>query len=353
MLTMLLATWAGMLRMGWVWPVLFPTLPAGHGPLMVSGLLGTVIGLERSVALRKRWTYGAPLLTALGGFLIIAGLPDWLGAITITAGSLVAVAVFVVILRQQPEPFNRVLLTAAVSWSTGNLFWLFGWGVSQVVAWWMVFLVLTVAGERLALNRLLNPTPAVRRAFTGAVGLLLTGAATSLWSFTLGWQVTGAGLLGLALWLWRNDIARRTIRHPDLTGFIAACLLSGFVWLAVGGALAIWPGIQALHMYDAILHSVFLGFIFAMIFGHAPVIFPAVLWVEMRYHPSFYSHLTLLHLSLLLRVGGDLLHWAPARLWGAVLNGVSLLLFAANTALSVYAARRNMALTAAAPPAGD
>jgi hypothetical protein len=86
------------------------------------------------------------------------------------------------------------------------------------------------------------------------------------------------------------------------------------------------------------LHAVFLGFIFSMIFGHAPIIFPAVLGLPVQFKPVFYVHLVLLHLSLIIRLAGDLLGFGPGRLWGGLLNGVALLLFLANTA---YALRKS------------
>jgi hypothetical protein len=45
--------------------------------------------------------------------------------------------------------------------------------------------------------------------------------------------------------------------------------------------------------------------VFAMVFGHAPIIFPAVLRVAVPYHASFYLPLVLLHLSLLVRLAGN------------------------------------------------
>ena len=61
-LSLLAAIWAGLVRMDW--NLLIPNLsfPETHGPLMIVGFLGTVIGLERAVALKKPWTYGAPTL---------------------------------------------------------------------------------------------------------------------------------------------------------------------------------------------------------------------------------------------------------------------------------------------------
>ncbi|MDO8563175.1 MAG: hypothetical protein Q7S25_04960, partial [Candidatus Limnocylindria bacterium] len=53
----------------------------------------------------------------------------------------------------------------------------------------------------------------------------------------------------------------------------------------------------------------------------------------------FYAHLALLHVALLLRVGGDLLGSADARQWGGLLSGVAVLVFLANT-LSAARTRR-------------
>lgn len=66
LLALLLAAWAGLVRMGWA---LLPVSVAEHGPLMISGFLGTLIALERAVALaaafrRGWWAYTAPLLSA-------------------------------------------------------------------------------------------------------------------------------------------------------------------------------------------------------------------------------------------------------------------------------------------------
>jgi hypothetical protein len=113
----------------------------------------------------------------------------------------------------------------------------------------------------------------------------------------------------------------------------------------VGGVLALAFGGDTGPSYDALLHAFFLGFVFAMIFGHAPVIFPAVLGVSMAYLPRFYAHLVLLHLTLLLRVVGDLVGWLPGRQWGGLLNALVLLLFLANTIASVRLSAEEDALT--------
>ncbi len=115
-------------------------------------------------------------------------------------------------------------------------------------------------------------------------------------------------------------------------------LLCGYAWLGAGGVLALGSDATlAGAQYDAILHAIFLGFVFSMIFGHAPIIFPAVLGVRVAYRPAFYAHLVLLHASLLLRVAGDLVPWQVARAWGGLLNGVAIVAFLASTAYGALA----------------
>ena len=53
MLALVSALAGGLARLGWPLPVA-ASLVAFHGPVMVAGFLGTVIGLERAVALGRR-----------------------------------------------------------------------------------------------------------------------------------------------------------------------------------------------------------------------------------------------------------------------------------------------------------
>ena len=108
----------------------------------------------------------------------------------------------------------------------------------------------------------------------GSIGLVL-----SLFVFEVELKLSGLGLTMLGGWLLRYDIARHTIMTTGLTRYIAACLLPGYVWLIVGGALWIIYGgdVFAGLTYDALLPTLFVGFIFSMIFGHAPIIVPAVM----------------------------------------------------------------------------
>jgi len=328
-LALLTGMWASLVRIGWDLPRPGAHIPASHGPLMVSGFLGTLIGLERAVALGQAWAYGAPTLTGIGATALILGLPgQWL----ITLGSLGLVAILLAIVRRQATLFTFTMALGAVSWLAGNFLWAWGSPLFRVVPWWAGFLALTIAGERLELARLVRLSPWGRTAFVLAAGVFSAGILLTPFSFKAGIRVSGGGMTALALWLLFQDIARRTVRQPGLQRFTAISLLSGYVWLGLSGLLALSVGGEpAGPRYDAILHAFFLGFVFTMIFGHAPLIFPAVLGHPLSFRPSFYAHLALLHLSLVLRVAGDLLPWVSGRRWGGLLNVVAILVFLANT----------------------
>ncbi|RIL05059.1 MAG: hypothetical protein DCC71_11840, partial [Proteobacteria bacterium] len=73
MASLLLALGGGLARLG----LPLGPLPAGavllHGPLLLVGFLGTLIGLERAVGLGRPWGYAAPVLagaSALGAALV-------------------------------------------------------------------------------------------------------------------------------------------------------------------------------------------------------------------------------------------------------------------------------------------
>lgn len=344
MIALLTGLWAGLLRLGWDVPPLQPTLPAVHGPLMISGFLGTLISLERAVALGRRWAYAAPLLSGLGGVSLIAGFHGPAAQVLIMAGSLGLVAIFLIIVRLRPALYTVTMGLGAVCWVMGNLLWFLGWPISRLVFWWAGFLLLTIAGERQELARLQQLSPTSQGSFLLMLVSVLMGLIVINSSFDLAVRLVGAGMVGLALWLGKHDIARRTVRQTGVTRFIAVCLLSGYVWLGLSGLLAVvFGGISAGPRYDAMLHAFFLGFVFAMIFGHAPIIFPAVLGARMAFRTMFYAHVILLQATLILRLAGDVIGWGAGRQVGGLLNAVALLLFLANTAYSLWSPTERVA----------
>ncbi len=323
---------AGEGRLGW--PTAGADLMMVHGPLMICGFFGTVIGLERAVALGKRWGYASPAATALGGLLLIAGVPV-AGALALALGSLVFTLMSAAVLRRQMEVFTAVLGLGGACWLAGNLVWLVTGSPLAAVPPWAGFLVLTIAGERLELSRFLPPWRWRTPTLVPVLGLLLAGASLRNWS------LFGLGLIGLTLWSLRNDVVRRTIRQPGLTRYVAVCLLSGYAWAAVSGALMLGLALgEGGTRTDAALHTLFVGFVFSMVFGHAPVILPAVLRVAVPYKPLFYGPLILLHASLALRLAGDLAEIHTLRQWGGLANAVALAVFILTMLVTVIRAKR-------------
>ena len=347
-LALLVALWAGLLRIGWFLPS-FPNLAAAHGPLMVSGFLGVLIPLERAVAIRQKWMFGVPAMAGAGWIALL--LAPAIGITLLTLASLGTLMILAVMVRREPHLHTVVMFAGVLAWLAGNLLWLAGFPIYQVAYLWMAFLVLTIGGERLELSRVLRPAPGQLRVFAVIAAALFAGAVLCL--FQLGWgaRLSGISMLALAIWFLRYDLAARTIRHANpLTRYIARCLFAGFIWLGIGGALLLYFGaLYAGPYYDAALHAVFVGFVISMIFGHAPIIFPAILGVPISYHPVFYVQLVLLHFSLLVRLLGDLTSQLDIRRWGGLLNEAAILLFLAMTVYSIFKAGRPARSSPSAP----
>jgi hypothetical protein len=325
---------AGLARAGWAFPLPDARVISWHGPLMISGFFGTVIGLERAVALADRRAYLGPLATALGALALVATMP--LAAMVLfLAGSLMLVAASVAVFLRQRALFTLTPALGAACWAAGNLLILTEAGATAV-PWWTAFLVLTIAGERLELSRLLPPSPRARAMFACIVVAIIVSLAASVPFPRPASAAFAAGLLALALWLARYDIARRTVRERGLTRFVAVCLLSGFAWLGLGAVLLFAEQtLPVLGAWDAGLHAILLGFVFSMVFGHAPIIFPAVTRAAMPYHWSFYVPLVLLAISLVLRIAGDLGEIAEWRRFAAAGSALALLLFVLGTLAAV------------------
>ena len=344
--------WAGLLRFGWGLPAGRANLIELHGPLMVFGFLGTVISLERAVALRRGWGYLAPVGTLAGVALLFAGVRQGIGELVLLLAGCVLVGLFVVILRAHASASTATLLLGALLWVIGDALWLHGDPLVQVVPWWAGFLVLTIVGERLELAAMSRLTGIGRIVFAGLTALFLAGLAVSAVDTGTGIRIAGASLAGYALWLLHFDVARCTIRRPGLPRFVALALLPGYLWLAVGGVLWLRDGAQiAGFAHDAELHALFVGFVFSMIFGHAPVIFPGVLGVPIPFRRFFYAHLALLHTGLALRVGGDLASDFILARWGGLLNATAIGAFLAATVVSALVARVQRGERLRVPPA--
>ncbi len=298
-----------------------------HAALMICGFLGTAIGIERAVAVKRPAAFLAPVLSGAAGLCLIAGLTTLASALLVAAAT-VFMAVNIVIVRRQRAAHTVLLLVAALAWLIGNLHVALGGSGLAVLAWWFSFLVLTIAAERLEMTRLMRRHPAAHPSFHAIVALLLAGAATSaVWPDVAG-VLFGAALTLLATWLAVFDLARRTVFAAGLPRYMAVCLLGGYAWLALAGVA--WAAmVLGAPTRDIALHALGLGFIVSMVMGHAPVILPAVARVKMQFGRPFYGPWLALHLSLLLRLGAGTFD-DNLRAVGAAMNALTLVWFAAT-----------------------
>jgi hypothetical protein len=208
-----------------------------------------------------------------------------------------------------------------------------GAAFAQVVPFWMAFLVLTIAGERFELARILRPSRRGMIVFVAIVAVLAAGTLLTLADLVLGTRVAGAGLLALGVWLGLRDRPIAAARAHPLARFIGTATRLGYLWLAVAGAIALaFDGVPAGFRYDALLHALFAGFVLSLILAHAPIVVPAIVGGAFGYRRALYAGPVLLSLSVLARVGGDLLEQVPVRDAGAVGIGIALAVFAVTMA---------------------
>ncbi|MBH0119292.1 hypothetical protein I0Q12_07045 [Rhodococcus sp. CX] len=337
-LALLVGLDAALLLLGLPAPVDTARLPEIHGILLVLGFVGTVVALERAVALGRRAGYLAPLLLGAGGIVMASPAPQQISGLLLLGGTVALVAIYVPLWRRAADPAVLVQAGGGVLAAGAALLWLAHVPVPELLPWLCTFLILTIAGERLELARVATLGTPAEPLLVAIAGAIVAGTVGTLLWPAAGYPLLGAALLALVAWLVRFDVARRTVRATGLARYMAVCLLAGYAWLAVPaltwllvGAVPSGPG------YDAVVHSVMLGFVISMIMAHAPVILPAVVRRPLPYTPLMYGPVALLHLSLVLRVAvGDVrgVEWAVTV--GGALGIVAILAFvvvAAGSAL--------------------
>jgi hypothetical protein len=101
---LILGVWTGLVRMG---VALGPAsaiaaLPLGeHAAFMVSGFLGTLIGIERAAALGSRWAWAGPVLSGLGALALLAGRADLGHAAMVVAAAMMTAVMTALWTRQK------------------------------------------------------------------------------------------------------------------------------------------------------------------------------------------------------------------------------------------------------------
>lgn len=338
-LALMAGMWGGLSRVGL--QIRGASLGTVHGPLMVAGFLGTLIALERAVAYGRPWGYLAPLSSGLGGLLLIVLGDDQAAAqLLLVLGALGLSALMTSFSWRQRSLNTGVMTLGAYGLLLGNTFWWLGAAVAQVVPLWVAFLLLTVAGERFELSRMIPAGPLRRDSLILWSALLWIGSLLPLW-WAEGWRLTGLGLIAGSYWLLTYDIAWRTRRAQELPRYMALAVLAASSWMMVAGGMAlVWGRPAAGFAYDAFLHAAFLGFGFGMVMAHAPLMAPTLVGGRARFSPLLYLPTALLHLSMVGRVASDLMRWQEARMVSSTVNVIAILSFVAVTAFNVIGSHR-------------
>lgn len=324
---------AGLLLLDLPAPVTATHLTSAHGVLMVLGFLGTLISLERAVALRAPWAYAAPALLGAGGLALVAG-PRLLGQVLLIDGMVAFLVVASLLWRRQRDGAVAVEVLAVTHGLATAILWT-RIEVAPLLALLVGFVVLTIAAERVELARLQlgRAADVTLLGFAGAYAV--SALASLLWPF-IGSRLVAASLLGLVARMVRHDVARRMIRSSGLPRYSAAAMLAGWAWLSVAALTWLVTGPPTGRAsYDVIVHGVFLGFAMSMVLAHAPVILPAVIRRPLPYRPLLWLPLGVLHGSLLARIAGDATGLDPLWQAGGVGTVLALLLLPVTAIISM------------------
>lgn len=324
---LLLGLYSGLIRMGLSMPTAFELGAMAHGPLMINGFLATLISLERGAALEKLWSYIAPFSFFLATLFLLTG-SVFSGGFLLLTGSMFLLIIMGYLCYIQSVIHHYIMAAGAATLLVGNILFILNYPVFELIGWWIAFPLLTIFGERLELNRIMRPPKKAQNLFGGLIVAWILTLILIHISRDYGWLINSLVLIGIAVWLIRFDVARRTVKSREWTSYSAWCLLTGYGWLIIAGILGLIYGLpMAGFIYDALLHIFFVGFVFSMIFAHASVIIPSLTGKIVPWSRYFYLPFFLLHGFLLLRVAGDILYITEIRIWGSYGNVAAILLF--------------------------
>lgn len=125
-------------------------LPDVHGPLMALGFVGTVISLERAVALGAVWGYAAPAVSGLAVLALVGPLPILVGQGLLVVAQVLLLLLYRSLLARQPTAAVTVQVLGAVAALGAAVLWAGGVPVPYLAPWLATYLVLTILGERLS-----------------------------------------------------------------------------------------------------------------------------------------------------------------------------------------------------------
>lgn len=321
-LSLLVGIYSGWLRTG----LQFYYLPglAEHGAIMVGSFLTTVVIIERIITFRNKIIFLLPLINVLSlvFFLFDQYKIGYVLLIISASGLTVVMIYFTFKFKELP---NYLLTIGALCLLIGNLFLMFFGKYPPATIWWIAFFLFTIVAERLELTRYLPVTKRQKILLTIFLIIFIVGMFIKFHLY--GKYISSLSLILTAGWLLKFDIATKNIRKDGMFKYIGILLLTGYVWLIITAGIFLIES-NSMLVYEAGLHSFFLGFVFSMIFAHAPIILPAVIGKNIKiFGTVLYLWFYILQGSLLFRIAGDLLGSYEARQVSSIFNGIAILGF--------------------------
>lgn len=336
-LSLLIGIWTGWIRIGWNLP--FTQNIADHGALMVGGFIGSLICLERTVNFKYKTALAVPAVNVLSIVFFIAKFPQ-IGYYLLLVGSIGLTVIYLILYFEFNETHILLMTAGAFSYLIGNLILIKTSFYPQAAMWWIAFLYFTILGERLELSRYLQIKPIYKALLVILLVIYIIGILMPFHGS--GGYFTAISLIGSSVWLFKFDMAKKSLQRGGQHFYSGLVLLTGYVWLIICGLFMAYGAYSGL-LYDPVLHAFFLGFVFSMIFAHAPIILPGVLKLQINIFSRWlYAWFVLLQLSLMARILSSLLISPELKTWGGIFNGIAILGFLLNSALLVISRKKNL-----------
>lgn len=288
-----------------------------HAVIMVFGVVGTLVALERAATLGQRWAALAPALSVVA--VMVAPGARTAGAVLVVGAGVLTLAVHLASVQGQWQPPAVLLGLALLAWVAGAAAWLAGLGPVRPAPLFAVFAVLAVSAACIQESSVEPPVPKGDRAIVVGSSLIAGGGALAVVRPSIGLVGGGLGLIGLAVSLARHARRRGWFPRSDVEHFARTCRRLGHAWLGVAGTMwiAMGAGASGPLLRDAMIHALFLGFVTSMLMAWVAgppslrLPFTRLMWVP----------LTALHLSVAVRVAADLagsVGWRETALHGNV-----------------------------------
>ena len=298
-----------------------------HPVIFITGFFGTLISLERAVGLGKIF-FLVPASIVSGVVLyVFFGKPHML-----ILSSLLFCIPSIFVVRMNKYLFY--FLFSSFLFFLGNFAFVLG-GVKSASLLLVESLVLFILAERIELSRIVKLRKSDIIFFIFAFFLILFGLVflflvemnyterSLVGEFPL--QLVGVSNIMLGFWFLMRDIARRVINiSTGITKFSATAVLLAHISLLISGILILFG---KWRVWGGAIHLISLGFVFSMVFGHAPLIFPQIAKVKPVFSRAFYIPLAMLHMSVLVRVVSEIILLHGIKLISLYLNTASILLF--------------------------